>query len=134
MKNGFVSMMMVAGLLCFSQGSFAQNSELPTKDVVVDLNDVFVPGGFSSDADAYVVVNGLFPNGCYRWKGAEVEHLDGRVHKIRPVATVTQGLCIRVLVPFTKEVKLGKLEAGKHTLRFVDSAGNYLEKELEIED
>ncbi len=130
---------MLAGAAIFSSVIFAaslghgEKRELPTKDVVVDLNDVFVPGGFSSDADAYVVVNGLFPNGCYRWKGAEVEH-EGTVHKIKPVASVTQGLCIRVLVPFTKEVKLGRLAPGKHTLRFVDSAGNYLEKEMEIED
>lgn len=133
MKNGFVFMVLAAGMLFSAQGALAQ-TEMPTKDVVVDLNDVFVPGGFSSDADAYVVVNGLFPNGCYRWKGADVEHVSGTLHKIKPVATVTQGLCIRVLVPFTKEVKLGRLSVGKHTLRFVDSAGNYLEKELEIED
>ena len=139
--NGFNSMVkkMLAGAALFSSVilassmGFGGERDLPAKDVVVDINDVFVPGGFSSDADAYVVVNGLFPNGCYRWKGAEVEH-NGTVHKIRPIASVTQGLCIRVLVPFTKEVKLGRLAAGKHTLRFVDSAGNYLEKEMEIED
>lgn len=141
MMNGFNSMLgkmasavaIFAGAALVSSVGHAEARELPAKDVVVDINDVFVPGGFSSDADAYVVVNGLFPNGCYRWKGADVQH-DGTVHKIKPIATVTQGLCIRVLVPFTKEVKLGRLEAGKHTLRFVDSAGNYLEKEMEIED
>jgi hypothetical protein len=38
-----------------------------------------------------------------------------------------------VLVPFNKEVKLGKLNAGKHTLKFLNGDGTYLEKTLTIE-
>jgi hypothetical protein len=38
-----------------------------------------------------------------------------------------------VLVPFQKEVRLGKFEAGKHTLRFENGDGTYFEKTLVIE-
>jgi hypothetical protein len=38
-----------------------------------------------------------------------------------------------VLVPFTKEVKLGKLNSGKHTLKFLNGDGTYLEKTMAVE-
>jgi len=38
-----------------------------------------------------------------------------------------------VLVPFTKEIRLGKLQTGKHALRFLNGDGTYLEKSLVVE-
>jgi hypothetical protein len=38
-----------------------------------------------------------------------------------------------VLVPFNKEIKLGKFNAGKHTLKFVNGDGTYLEKTMVVE-
>ena len=103
------------------------------REVVVGVSDVFVPGGFDSDADAYVVVSGLFPNGCYRWKGADVSSVDAMTHEIQSKAAVSQGMCIMVLVPFSKEIRLGKLQSGTHTLRFLNGDGTYLERNLKIE-
>lgn len=104
-----------------------------TKDVVVAVNDVFVPGGFASSADAYVVVSGIFPNSCYKWKGATQTDVTKFEHEVSSVASVSQGMCLMVLVPFSKDIRLGKLDSGSHTLRFVSGDGTFLEKTLVIE-
>ncbi|MBC7370073.1 MAG: hypothetical protein H7326_00820, partial [Bdellovibrionaceae bacterium] len=79
-----------------------------TKDVAIGANEVYIPGGFDSEADAYVIASGLLPNGCYKWKTADVKHVDAMNHEIQPMATVSQGMCIMVLVPYSKEIRLGK--------------------------
>lgn len=116
------------------QGVSAQAEQNPApKEVVIGINDVYVPAGFDSEADSYVIVNGIFPNGCYRWKGAEVTHSDSFHHEIKSKAMVSQGLCLMVLVPFQKEVRLGQLNSGVHKLRFVNGDGTYMEKNLKVE-
>lgn len=116
---------------------FAAKSEAvgvpATKDVVIGINDVFVPGGFDSQADAYVVVTGIFPNGCYHWKNANVKHISGTEHEITSVASVSQGMCIQVLIPFSKDVRLGQLSTGTHNLRFMSGDGTYMEKQMVVE-
>ncbi len=137
MKN-VNSVKKVASLILVVWGLFgslatANNSQPQTKEVVVGINDVFVPGGFDSEADAYVVVNGIFPNGCYRWSGAEVTHVDQFSHEVKSKALVSQGMCIMVLIPFTKDVRLGKMASGEHKLKFLNGDGTYLEKTMKVE-
>lgn len=107
--------------------------ELPSKDVVINIQGVFVPGGFSQDSDAYVVVNGTFPNSCYTWGHTNVQNKGEKIHEVVSVARVTQGMCLMVIVPFTKEVRLGKLSSGEHTLRFMSGDGTYFERTLVVE-
>lgn len=103
------------------------------RDVMVAINEAFVPGGFDINSEVYVVASGIFPNGCYRWKGAEVKSPSDTVHEIKAMATVKQGMCLMVLLPFNKEIRLGKFVHGEHTLRFLNSDGTYLEKKIVIE-
>ena len=133
MFHGMRFVLYVLSAFAFSKLAFAAEETPKTKAVVVSVSDVFVPGGFDSEADAYVVVNGVFPNGCYRWHKAEVTRTGPLFHNVQSLASVTQGMCIMVLVPFTKEVRLGKLDRGTHTLRFTNGDGTYLEKTLRIE-
>lgn len=108
----------------------------PTKisrDVTIAVNDVFVPGGFDSAADAYVVVSGIFPNTCYKWKEAIRKDVTQFEHEVKSIASVNQGMCLMVLVPFSKDIRLGKLDSGTHTLRFISGDGTYLEKTLVVE-
>lgn len=104
-----------------------------SKDVTIALTDVFVPGGFDSSSDTYIVASGIFPNGCYKWKGVSRKDVSAFEHELTSVASVSQGMCIQVLIPFTKEVRLGKLNAGTHTLRFLSGDGTFIEKSLAIE-
>jgi hypothetical protein len=126
-----VILLTIAALMSTASISFAQNS--PSKEMVVGVSDAFVPGGFDSNSDAYVVTSGVFPNGCYSWNRATVNSKDEYTHDIRAIANVSSGMCIMVFVPFTKEVRLGKLATGAHTLRFVGGDGTYLEKKLVVE-
>ena len=117
----------------FVQAANAKSNAQTTKEVNISISDAYVPGGFDSDADSYVVVNGLYPNGCYRWLRSEIVDQDAFNHEIRAIASVSQGLCVMVLVPFNHDVRLGKLATGNHTLKFVNGDGTYLQKTLTIE-
>ncbi len=130
MKSRLALIISVLTLSCFT----ASAEGTPTsKDVVIAINDVFVPGGFDSSADAYVVVSGIFPNSCYTWKGTTRKDTSKFEHEITPMAAVNQGMCMMVLVPFSRDLRLGQLERGKHTLRFLSNDGTFLEKTLIIE-
>ncbi len=130
MKQSFLLFLFSSALVFSAQAQ----QELPVyKDIVVGINDVFVPGGFDSSSDSYVVVNGIFPNGCYQWKEAKVKNLSEYDHEITSMAKVSQGMCIQVLIPYSKDIKLGKLSTGKHSLRFLSGDGTYLEKNMVIE-
>jgi hypothetical protein len=110
--------------------SFAEET---AKEVMISVSDAYIPSGLDSNSDAYVVVSGVFPNGCYRWSKAEVVHSPSKIHEVKSFANVQPGMCLMVLVPFTKEVKLGNLEQGEHKIRFVSGDGTWLEKTLVIE-
>jgi hypothetical protein len=103
------------------------------KEIVVAINEAYVPAGFDMNSDVYVVASGIFPNGCYRWNRADVANPSPTVHEIKAVATVKQGMCLMVLVPFSKEVRLGKFSTGEHTLKFMNGDGTWLEKKVVIE-
>jgi len=103
------------------------------RDVAVGVNDVYIPGGLNYDSDVAIVVSGIFPNGCYRWKGAQVTNLSATTHQIQAVASVSQGMCIMVLVPFSKEIKLGRLQTGVHTVRFLNGDGTYHERSFKVQ-
>lgn len=125
--------LLAAALILFGMNAFADQQAPVEKEVQIGINGVYVPGGFDSASDVFVVVNGIFQNGCYKWKRADVDHKDTFNHEIKSVASVSQGMCLMVLIPFQKEVRLGKFAAGKHTLRFENGDGTYLEKSLVVE-
>ena len=106
---------------------------IETKEVAVGFNDAYIPSGFDSNSESFVVASGIFPNGCYRWKGANVKH-EGSSHEIRGIASVSQGMCLMVLVPFSKEIRLGKLAIGNHSVKLMNGDSTYVEKQLYIEE
>ncbi len=133
MKNVVVFAAVVAS---FGSVAFASDDQgqPKTRETVVSINDAYVPSGFDTNSDAFVVVNGLFPNSCYRFKSTAVNHVGPALHEVRAIATVSEGMCLMVLVPFSKEVQLGKLAAGDHAIRFMSGDGTYWEKSLSVEE
>ena len=111
----------------------ATADQAPKKEVVIGVSEVYVPGGFSTSTDAYVIVSGMFPNSCYKWARAEVATPKAMFHEVQSIATVSQAMCLMVMVPYSKEVNLGRLESGEHTLRFLNGDGTYFEKTLAVE-
>lgn len=102
------------------------------KEIAVGVNGVYVASDVNTKSDVIVVVNGLFPNGCYSLGEPKVDHKTAFDHDIYTIAKVKQGICLRVLVPFTKEISIGKLAAGKHNLRFVADDGTAVEKVIDV--
>jgi len=115
----------------FSAAALAKDGDVREK--VVGINDVYIPSGFDSRSDAFIVANGWFPHSCYKLKGAEVEHVGTALHQVTIKANVTEGLCLTVIIPFHKEVQLGKLAVGDHSIRMMNGDGTYMEKHLTIE-
>lgn len=102
------------------------------KEIAVGVNGVYVASDVKSNTDVIVVVNGLFPNGCYSLGEPRIDHKSNFDHDIYTIAKVKQGICLRVLVPFTKEISVGKLAVGKHNLRFVADDGTSVEKIIDV--
>lgn len=100
----------------------------------VRVADVFVPSGFDSKSDTYVIESGKFRNGCYHWLTAQVIPMENSVTQVWSYANVSDGMCIQMITPFQKEVSLGKMSAGVHHLRFMNSDGTYLEADMTIEE
>lgn len=127
------NMRMLAVLIAFF-GVVGVTQASGQKQVMITVADALVPSGFDSSTDAYVVVSGMFPNGCYRWSKAEVSAQGENIHEVRSFANVQPGMCLTVLMPFTREVRLGQLDQGNHKIRFMNGDGvTYLEKSLVVE-
>ena len=117
-------------------GMFAASSSFAadrgTNRSVVNVHSVTIPSGFDN-REPIAVISGLFPNSCYSWDNTEVKNVDAMTHEIRSFANIRQGMCLMVIIPFSEEVSLGQLDAGEHTLRFVNGDGTYLEKKLTVQ-
>lgn len=131
MKKISLCFMFVLGL-SWGTFAFAQSPE-PDREVQVAINSVYIPSGFDRNSEVYVVIHGIFQNGCYKWKRSEVSHSSDLDHEVKAFASVTPGMCIMVLMPFQKEVRLGRFVPGDHKIRFVNGDGTYLEQDLKIQ-
>jgi hypothetical protein len=128
-----ISKVITLSFLMFSVSAIA-NSTPSSKKVTLGLSEVYIPGGFSSTTDAFVIVSGMYPNSCYKWSNAEINHSSSSLHEVRAIADVAQGtMCLMVLIPYQKEVNLGRMQAGEHTLRFVNGDGTYFERTMTVE-
>lgn len=109
-------------------------AETVSKEVTIAVNDAFVPEFVDRNTDAKIVLTGMFPNSCYRWSRTEVSNSDATNHQVKAMAMVTvNSMCLMVLVPYSKEVNLGRLAAGEHTLRFVSGDETYFERKLVVQ-
>lgn len=119
--------------LCAAFYTAPAHAEDETIEVVAGVSDAYIPSGFDSNSDAFVVIGGMFPNTCYDWKQSAVTHINATEHEVRAIAKVRQGICLMMLVPYSHEVQLGKMQTGTHVLRFMNGDGTYFEKEMNIE-
>lgn len=113
--------------------SVAQAETPQSKEVAIGISNVYIPGGFGPDTDAFVIASGMYPNSCYRWERTEVKSVEPMVQEIRTYAAVSQSICLMVLVPYSQEIRLGRLASGVHTLRFLAGDGTYFERSMTVE-
>lgn len=114
-----------------SSAAFAADGDVHEK--VVGISDAYVPSGFDSGSEAFVVENGWFPNSCYKLKSVDVTHVGPTLHEVTTKANVTEGLCLAVIIPWHREVQLGKLAVGTHKVHFLNGDGTFMEKQIVIE-
>lgn len=79
----------------------------PTPELIpFKISEVYVPEGFDDNDNLQVVVEGFFPNGCYKVAPASVAVKNG-TFKIQANAYRYYGFCIQAIVPFQQVVDLG---------------------------
>jgi hypothetical protein len=127
----FLILSLIAMPFQFSSTAFAADGDVHEK--IVGVSDAYVPSGFDSTSESFVVANGWFPNSCYKLKQVDVNHVGPALHEVTTKANVTEGLCLAVIIPWHREVQLGKLAVGTHKVHFLNGDGTYLEKQLVIE-
>ncbi len=129
--KAMISTSMSVLIALFGAGQFAAAAQPTSREVNIAVHEVFVPEVVDKNTDAKIVLSGMFPNSCYRWSRVEVTSREATFHQIKAMAFVTVNtMCLMVLVPFSKEVNLGQLDSGEHTLRFVSGDETYFEKKL----
>lgn len=132
MKN-IISGFAVLASIALASSAFAVPAPT-TKEMAIGISTEYIPAGFSSTTDAFVVINGWFPNRCYSWSHADVSNVSATVLEVRAIATVVQQkMCAMVMVPYQEEVNLGRLATGQHTLRFLNGDGTYTDRTLNVE-
>lgn len=131
MKTAILALATLIALPLFQTSALAKEGDVHEK--VIGVNSVYIPSGFDSTSESFVVVNGWFPHSCYKLKGATVNHVGPTLHEVTVLANVTEGLCLTVIIPFNKEVAMGKLAVGDHKIHFLNGDGTYMEKHLVIE-
>lgn len=83
--------------------------------VKVAVSKAYIPQGFDNNDVTKVVVEGFFPNTCYKIKKQDAE--DVTIDKNKKTIQVTQrayvysGMCLMMLVPFSETVEVGTLAA-----------------------
>lgn len=103
---------------------------------VMNITNVFVSSRLDRD-DASVFISGQFPNSCYQWSRATVNEFaedktGENVHVVRAYANVSQGMCLQVITPYTREVELGALTDGQHTIKVLNGDGTYQQLIVDI--
>ena len=125
-------------LLSFVLLTFTFNLQLkaqsapPPFNVAVNVSNVYIPDGFDTGSDVFVVISGTLPSECFRWSHAEVTNLSSTEQEVRTYASQTSELCTLALVPFSQEVHLGSMAEGLHVLHFIEADGTSMEKLLRI--
>lgn len=133
MKNKTFKLIGFFLIFISSAAAQSETAEIPFKEMAVGVNGVYIASGLTLQNNAYVVVNGLFPNGCYSLLAPKIVNKDTFTHEISVMAKVTQGLCLRVLVPFNQEISVGKLAVGEHLFRFIADDGTSIEKKTTVQ-
>lgn len=110
-------------------------SSQPLTPILTDapVNSIEIPESFVADAPAYIIVEGRFRSGCYKWVGAEVQQKPNFITEIHGFAQVSNGICIQMIIPFREKVPLGPLPAGTYDLHFMRADGSFLREVLTIQ-
>ncbi len=100
--------------------------------VDIESKFIFAPVGFDSNDDVMIILDGYLPNTCYRLSPALVDGLGTPTLKVQARAYVAGSNCLPFTVPFTQEVRLGRLAASPNYS--VSTNGGGLREILAVEE
>lgn len=93
--------------------------------VSVPLSGAYIPGGFDSNDRAQLVVEGYFPNTCYR-VGPYEKKLNSTSNEIsvKQTAYKYKGPCLFMVVPFSQTIQVGILKANTYKVKDADNGSD----------
>ena len=111
-------LVVVLGLICFSNGAFAGDSFFGPIIRNVAYKNLYVPNGFDSNDTVQFVADGIFPNACYKIAQPRVWVEDKKkVINVEARAYFYNGLCASVLIPFQQVIHVGIIRTpGKYDI------------------
>lgn len=127
------STLMSSVLLLATSTALAYSPGAPSHEEVAPVSDAYVPEQTKSNEPTYVIVSGMFRNGCLNYDRAFTTPMDGNTIEVRVLASVTEGPCTMAKKPYRREVTLGTLPAGEHILVFVSGDGSRFERVLNVD-
>ncbi len=99
------------------------------RDVLLIPDAVYTPTGFDDNDKVQFVFEGTFPDSCYR-EGITDHEIDFEKKRIivsNSAFHYSTEICLKMLVPYVKEVNLGLMERGEYKIFFREQAENYVE-------
>ncbi len=95
--------------------SAAKADDFVAEEVNISAQALFVPNGFDDNDEVTVILDGYLPDPCHRLTDPEViKNNDTKLVTVQAKALLFKGECPDVIVPFTQEVKVGRLEKGEY--------------------
>lgn len=95
--------------------AFAEDRSAPqdTEVVTVPVSRAYIPHGFDNNDVTKIVVEGFFPNTCYKVKKQTPEDVivdpSGEI-QVTQKAYKYNGMCLMVMVPFSQTIEVGKIQ------------------------
>lgn len=125
MKTYVLSLLAVLSLGVALVGSpaFAASS---VKLITYEPSKVFTPRGFDNNDNAQIVLDGIFPNTCYKVSEpiVKVDLTNKKIHVKDQALHFTNTVCLYMLVQYFKPINLGVLPEGKYEILVEDKDGN----------
>ncbi|MEZ4742370.1 MAG: hypothetical protein R3B45_07980 [Bdellovibrionota bacterium] len=109
----------------FLTGYALADQQFPPEETLAPVERVFVPSGFDDNDVSEVVVQGVFPNSCYRtWRNGYTIDESSRTITVWVTAYMHKSLlCAQVMTPYIVPVKLGILKVGSYEVKALGLSG-----------
>lgn len=121
------SLLVAVGLMMVGR-SLAAAEGIPTE---VGARFLFVPGGFDSNDQVQVTLDGYLPNACYKIAETRVEYDEThKTFKVTAMAHKFEGdetTCGSYEVPYTMTASLGQVAVGEYMVETIGAAKRVLQ-------
>lgn len=116
--SGFFSLFFT--FLFLSPSLFGADSNRPAL-VEAMISTVYAPAGFDDNDNIQIVIEGIFPNTCYKLGPSKVSVAGERIQIVQQ-AYYYDGHCFQMMVPYEKVIDVGILKAQNYSVFVADEA------------